>query len=87
MINDCSGRALTATFIVSTTPLRLALPMATTLSEIWNNILKDNVEKDDPLWREYLDKASVFDVRMVDGLNKIVDVILVFVGYFLLPSR
>ena len=55
--------------------------------EIWNNILKDNVEKDDPLWKEYLDKAAVVDVRLVDEWNKTVDVLLVYVGYFLLPSR
>ena len=56
-------------------------PMVTT-SEVWNNILKGNVKKDDPLWTEYLDKAAVFDARMVDELNKIVDVLLVYVGYF-----
>ena len=62
--------------------------MSTTPSpEIWNNILKDKVEKDDPFWNEYLDKAAVFDVRVVDEWNKIVDVLLVYVGYFLLPSR
>ena len=49
--------------------------------------MKGNVEKDDPLWKEYLDKAAVFDTRMVDELNKIVDVLLVCVSYFLLPSR
>ena len=53
-----------------------------TTSEVWNNILKGNVKKDDPLWTEYLDKAAVFDARMVDELNKIVDVLLVYVGYF-----
>jgi hypothetical protein len=63
--------------------------MSTTPSEIWNNILKDNVGKDDPLWNEYLDKSGAFDVRMVDEWNKIVDVLLVYVGYFksLLSSR
>ena len=62
--------------------------MSTTTSspETWNN-LKDKVEKDDPLWKEYLDKAAVFDARMVDEWNKAVDVLLVYVGYFLLPSR
>jgi uncharacterized protein DUF6535 len=61
---------------------------STTPAEIWNDILKGNhVEKDDPLWKEYVDKAAVFDVRMVDEWNKIVDVLLVYVGYFLLPSR
>jgi hypothetical protein len=56
-------------------------------SEIWNNILKGDVKKDDPLWKEYLDKAAVFDARLVDELNKIVDVLLVYVCYFLLHSR
>ena len=50
------------------------------------NILKDNVKKDDPVWQEYLDKAAVFDEHMVDEWNKIVDILLVYVGYFLLPS-
>ena len=58
-----------------------------TPEEIWNNILKGDVKKDDPLWTEYLEKAAVFDKRMVDELNEIVDVLLVFVGYFLPPSR
>ena len=58
-----------------------------TPSEIWNNILKGDVKKDDPLWKEYLDKAAVFDARTVDELNKIVDVLLVYVGYFSLHSR
>ena len=60
-------------------------PMATP-SEIWNDILKGDVQKDDPLWKEYLDKAAEFDKRMVDDLNKIVDVLLVFVSYFMLHS-
>ena len=67
--------------------LSAPIPMSTTLSEIWDNILKGNVKKDDSLWKLYLDKAAVFDVRMVDEWNKIVDVLLVYVGYFLLPSR
>ena len=53
--------------------------------EISINILKDNVEKDDPLWKEYVERAAVFDVRMMDEWNRIVDVLLVYVGYFLLP--
>ena len=48
--------------------------------ETWNNVLKGNVEKDDPFWKEYLDKAAVFDTRMVDEWNKTVDVLLIFVG-------
>ena len=48
--------------------------------------LRGKVEKDDPLWKEYLDKAAAFDARLVDEWNKTVDVLLVYVGYFLLPS-
>ena len=61
--------------------------MSTSPSEIWDDILNGNVKKDDPLWKLYLDKAAVFDARMVDEWNKIVDVLLVYVGYFLLPAR
>ena len=57
-------------------------PLPRDPSEIWNNILNDNFEKDDPFWKEYLDKAAVFDVRLVDEWNKTVDVLLVYVGYF-----
>ena len=35
---------------------------------------------DDPLWKEYVEKAEEFDKRMIDDWNKIVDVILVYVG-------
>ena len=49
------------------------------------NILKDNVEKDDEFWTEYLKEVDAFDVRMVDEWNKTVDALLVYVGYFLLP--
>ena len=63
------------------------MPKDSTPSEIWDNILKGDVKKDDPLWTVYLDKAAEFDKNMVKELNKIVDVVLVFVGYFLLPSR
>ena len=44
------------------------------------DIFKDQIEVDDPLWKEYVDKAGSFDERMVDEWNKIVDVILVYVG-------
>ena len=79
---------LHSTLVISTAvsaPFPTRTRMSTTPSEIWKKILKDNVEKDDSLWNEYLDKAAVFDVRMIDEWNKIVDVLLVYVGYFLLP--
>ena len=49
-------------------------------SGISNNIFKYKVEKDDPLWKQYVEKAALFDKRMVDQWNKIVDVLLVYVG-------
>ena len=61
--------------------------MSTAPSEIWNNILEGNIEKDDPLWKLYLDKAAVFDARMVDEWNKTVDALLVYVGYLLLLAQ
>ena len=61
--------------------------MSTTPSpENYNDILEGNVEKDDSLWETYLDKTAAFDARMVDEWNKTVDVVLVYVGYLLLPS-
>ena len=50
------------------------------LEKIWNDIFKNKVEKDDPLWQEYAEKAATFDERIIDGWNKIVDVILLTVG-------
>ena len=63
--------------------------MSTTPSDIWDNILKGNlnVKKDDSLWESYLKNAAVFDARIVEEWNKIVDVLLVYVGYFLLPAQ
>ena len=80
---DCTYRAPSATFIIFS-----PFTMSTAPSpEISINTLKDNVEKDDPLWKEYVDKAAVFDVRTVDEWNRIVDVLLVYVNYYLLPQR
>ena len=51
-----------------------------TSSEISDDIFKYKVEKDDPLWKQYVEKAALFDERMVDQWNKIVDVLLIYVG-------
>ena len=44
-----------------------------------------SVEEDDPLWKDYIKEATVFDNRMIDEWNKIIDTVLVYVsmGYFL----
>ena len=41
---------------------------------------KEPVQKDDSLWKEYVEKATSFDKRIIEDWNKIVDVTLVFVG-------
>ena len=64
--------------------------MSTTPSPdiIWDDtILKGNVEKDDLFWTEYLDEAAVFDRHLVEGWRETVDIIFIYVSYFLLPSR
>ena len=72
-------RAPFATFFPSST----LFPMSTTPPpEIWNDILKDNVAKNDPLWQDYSVKASEFDRGMVDKWNEIINVLLLYVGHF-----
>jgi Family of unknown function (DUF6535) len=46
----------------------------------WKKIFNGQVQKGDPMWTQYLEEAIKFDARMVDAWNKIVDVILVYVG-------
>ena len=58
----------------------MATPYISEPERVWHDIFKNKVEKDDPLWKEYVEKAATFDERMVDEWNKIVDVILVYVG-------
>ena len=48
--------------------------------KIWNDIFKNKVEKDDPLWKEYVEKAGPFDERMIDEWNRVIDVILIYAG-------
>jgi len=51
-----------------------------TLSDTSTDIFNKPVQKDDPLWKEYVKKATSFDKRIIEDWNKIVDVTLVFVG-------
>jgi len=51
-----------------------------TSSEKWSDIFKGQVGMEDSLWTEYLKRANSFDERTVDEWNKIVDVILIYVG-------
>ena len=46
----------------------------------YSKIFMDPVKDDDFLWNDYLKKAKQFDKSLVEDLNKIVDVILVYVG-------
>ena len=43
----------------------------------WDDIFNDDVEKDDTLWKEYLEEAAKFDRCKIDEWNKIVDVVVV----------
>ena len=54
-----------------------------TPSEVWSDVLKPE-GKNNSLWPEYNKKAAEFDERVVDEWNKIVDVLLVYVSFFLL---
>lgn len=56
-------------------------------SKRWSEMFRAQFDDEDPLWSDYLSMAEKFDTRFVDDLNKIVDVILVYVGIILLPSR
>jgi Family of unknown function (DUF6535) len=49
-------------------------------SEKWKDIFNRQVQKDDQVWGIYLKEAEVFDKRVVDEWNQILDVILVYVG-------
>jgi len=50
----------------------------------WRHLFEQSVEKNDPLWKDYIKEAAVFDNRMIDEWNKIIDAVLVYVspGYF-----
>jgi hypothetical protein len=49
-------------------------------SKRWSERFRTQVHDDDMLWSEYLHTAKAFDIRLVEDLNRIVDVILVYVG-------
>ena len=51
-----------------------------TLPDTSTDIFNKPVQKDDSLWKEYIEKATKFDERIIEDWNKIVDVTLVFVG-------
>ncbi|KDR84283.1 hypothetical protein GALMADRAFT_237028 [Galerina marginata CBS 339.88] len=52
-------------------------------SGTWDAIFSDGIEKDDELWKQYLDFATEYDNRLIDDWNKIVDTILVYVALFI----
>jgi hypothetical protein len=86
----------------SPTHLTFAIPMPSSLapqismalrndekfmSSECDDIFKDQIEKDDPLWKIYIDETNLFDKGMIDEWNKIIDVILVFVSDLYLTQR
>ena len=42
----------------------------------------DEIERDDELWTQYVSIAADADKQMIDGWMKLVDTVLVFVGFF-----
>jgi Family of unknown function (DUF6535) len=44
------------------------------------SVPENKIEKDDIVWKEYVDAARGFDQTMVEEWNKFLDVILVFVS-------
>jgi len=48
-------------------------------SIFWKDVFNSKVSNDDPVWKEYVDAAAAYDLRMVDEWTKILDVVLVFV--------
>ena len=57
---------------------------ASTSDTIFSENSFNKIEKDDNIWKDYVDAARKYDERMVDEWNKFLDVILVFVSASLL---
>jgi hypothetical protein len=62
--------------------LSALLPAPQHTPQSWTTAFIDTIEEDDPVWKEYLDAAQTFDLRMLGEWNSFVDVILVFVRAF-----
>jgi hypothetical protein len=59
----------------------LNVPQAQSSPKRWSQIfMAARVENEEKLWSDYLMKADEFDKRLVEDWNKIVDVILIYVG-------
>lgn len=59
----------------------LNVPPAQSSPKRWSELFTAaHVENEDKLWSDYLTKADAFDKRLVEDWNKIVDVILIYVG-------
>ena len=46
----------------------------------WEKLFQAPVEEDDRIWKDYLAAAFVFDTRMIDQWNKVIDGVLVYVS-------
>jgi len=59
------------------------LPVPQHTAHFWRTSFVNKIEQDDPVWKEYLEAAQIFDSRMLGEWNSFLDVILVFVRAFL----
>jgi hypothetical protein len=55
------------------------LPVPQHMPQFWRVVFVNEIEKDDPVWKEYLEAAQIFDSKMLAEWNSFLDVILVFV--------
>jgi hypothetical protein len=55
--------------------------MSSPSSPLLPRVHYDEIEKDDELWAQYVSIAADADKQMIDELMKLVDTILVFVGF------
>jgi hypothetical protein len=59
------------------------LPVLQHTPHFWRAAFANEIEHDDPIWKEYLEAAQIFDSKMLSEWNSFLDVILVFVSAFL----
>ena len=59
------------------------LPVPQHTPHFWRTVFNIEIERDDAIWKEYLEAAHIDDSRMLSEWNSFLDVILVFVRAFL----
>jgi hypothetical protein len=59
---------------------RPASPSQPLLPLMWTSPFQSKVDKNHPVWKDYVRAAAACDTTMVDDWNKTLDVVLVFVS-------